>query len=148
VLVTAPDSDAADIDRVVRAAAEAFDGWAARTPRQRSELLLRLAEAIADDVDHLSDLESRNVGKPVSILEFEMDLTVDNWRFFAGAGRFLEGRAAGEYMEGTSMVRREPLGVVGSIAPWNDPLNMATWKVAPALAVGNTVVLKPSELTP
>ena len=80
----------------------------------------------------LTRIESRNVGKPVSIMEFEMDLTLDNWRFFASAGRFLEGRAAGEYMEGyTSMLRREPLGVIGSIAPWNYPLNMATWKIGP-----------------
>jgi 1-pyrroline dehydrogenase len=89
------------------------------------------------------------VGKPVGMIEFEMDLTVDNWRFFAAGARFLEGRAAGEYYEEhTSFVRRDPLGVVASIAPWNYPLNMATWKVGPALAAGNTVVLKPSELTP
>ena len=97
----------------------------------------------------MQDLEIRNVGKPLSIIDFEMDLTVDNWRFFAAGARFLEGRAAGEYMEGhTSFLRRDPLGVVASIAPWNYPLNMATWKVGPALAAGNTVVLKPSELTP
>ena len=96
-----------------------------------------------------SDLEIRNVGKPRSIIDFEMDLTVDNWRFFAAGARFLEGRAAGEYLEEhTSFLRRDPLGVVASIAPWNYPLNMATWKVGPALAAGNTVVLKPSELTP
>jgi 1-pyrroline dehydrogenase len=149
VLGTAPASEAADVDDAVQAAAGAFDAWAARTPRERSELLNQLADAIAGDIENLSAIESRNVGKPVSIMEFEMDLTLDNWRFFASAGRFLEGRAAGEYMEGyTSMLRREPLGVVGSIAPWNYPLNMATWKVAPALAAGNTVVLKPSELTP
>jgi 1-pyrroline dehydrogenase len=149
VIGTAPASSAADVDAAVAAAAGAFDAWAALTPRARSELLHRLASAIADDISRLSALEGRNVGKPVSIIEFEMDLTVDNWAFFASAGRFLEGRAAGEYMEGyTSMLRREPLGVVGSIAPWNYPLNMATWKVAPALAAGNTVVLKPSELTP
>ena len=117
-------------------------------PRERSEALHELARRIEGDIEHLSAIESENVGKPVSIMEFEMDLTLDNWRFFAAAGRFLEG-AAGEYMAGyTSMLRREPLGVIGSIAPWNYPLNMATWKVAPALAVGNTVVLKPSELTP
>ncbi|HMJ75828.1 MAG TPA: aldehyde dehydrogenase family protein, partial [Iamia sp.] len=149
VMGTAPASGSEDVDDAVAAAGRAFDGWAALTPRGRSELLHRLADAIADDLDGLSALEARNVGKPVSIMEFEMDLTADNWRFFASAGRFLEGRAAGEYMEGyTSMLRREPLGVVGSIAPWNYPLNMATWKVAPALAAGNTVVLKPSELTP
>jgi 1-pyrroline dehydrogenase len=149
VLGTAPASDAADVDDAVQAAAGAFEAWAAKTPRERSEVLHKLADAVAGDIERLSEIESRNVGKPVSIMEFEMDLTVDNWRFFASAGRFLEGRAAGEYMEGyTSMLRREPLGVVGSIAPWNYPLNMATWKVGPALAAGNTVVLKPSELTP
>jgi 1-pyrroline dehydrogenase len=100
-------------------------------------------------MDTLRKLEIQNVGKPTSIIEFEMDLTVDNWRFFAGGARLLEGRAAGEYMEGhTSFTRRDPIGVVGSIAPWNYPLNMATWKLGPALAAGNTVVLKPSELTP
>jgi len=149
VIGTAPASDAADVDDAVQAAAGAFPAWAAKTPRERSELLHALADKVGADIENLSAIESENVGKPVSIMEFEMDLTLDNWRFFAAAGRFLEGRAAGEYMEGyTSMLRREPLGVVGSIAPWNYPLNMATWKVAPALAAGNTVVLKPSELTP
>ncbi|MSO86866.1 MAG: aldehyde dehydrogenase family protein [Acidimicrobiia bacterium] len=149
IIGTAPASDAADVDDAVQAAAAAFPAWAAQTPRQRSEALHELARRIGDDIETLSAIESENVGKPVSIMEFEMDLTLDNWNFFASAGRFLEGRAAGEYMEGyTSMLRREPLGVVGSIAPWNYPLNMATWKVAPALAAGNTVVLKPSELTP
>ncbi len=144
-----PSSDSRDIDAAVRAASDAFPDWAARTPRERSEALHALADAIEKDLPELSRIESLNVGKPVSILEFEMDLTLDNWRFFASAGRFLEGRAAGEYMEGyTSMLRREPVGVVGSIAPWNYPLNMATWKLGPALTVGNTVVLKPSELTP
>ena len=144
-----PSSGSTDVDAAVRAAADAFPGWAAKTPRERSEALHALADAIEKDLPELSRIESLNVGKPVSILEFEMDLTVDNWRFFASAGRFLEGRAAGEYMEGyTSMLRREPVGVVGSIAPWNYPLNMATWKLGPALTVGNTVVLKPSELTP
>ncbi len=144
-----PSSDDSDVDSAVRAAAAAFPAWAAKTPRERSEALHALADAIEKDLPELSRIESLNVGKPVSILEFEMDLTLDNWRFFASAGRFLEGRAAGEYMEGyTSMLRREPVGVVGSIAPWNYPLNMATWKLGPALTVGNTVVLKPSELTP
>ena len=127
----------------------AFPEWSAKTPRERSEAIHELARRIEADIENLSAIESENVGKPVSIMEFEMDLTLDNWKFFASAGRFLEGRAAGEYMAGyTSMLRREPLGVIGSIAPWNYPLNMATWKVAPALTVGNTVVLKPSELTP
>ena len=149
IIGTAPASDAADVADAVTAAAGAFDAWSSTTPRQRSELLHKLADAVEGDIANLSSIEARNVGKPVSIIEFEMDLTLDNWRFFASAGRFLEGRAAGEYMEGyTSMLRREPVGVVASIAPWNYPLNMATWKLGPALAAGNTVVLKPSELTP
>jgi 1-pyrroline dehydrogenase len=121
-------SDAADVAAAVEAATGAFDEWANRTPRDRSEVLLR---------------------KPISMIEFEKDLTIDNLRYFASAGRFLEGKAAGEYLEGyTSMVRRDPIGVIGSIVPWNYPLNMATWKLGPALAAGNTVVLKPSEITP
>ena len=144
-----PASDAADVDVAVRAAADAFPAWAALTPRERSETLHRVADVVDANLDELSQIECRNVGKPVGIVEFEMDLTKDNWRFFASACRFLEGKAAGEYMEGyTSMVRRDPLGVIGSITPWNYPLNMATWKLGPALAAGNTVVLKPSELTP
>ncbi len=149
VLGTVPASGVADVDAAVTAAAAAFDGWSALTPRQRSEVLHRVADIVEANLDELSLLECQNVGKPVSIVEFEMDLTKDNWRFFASACRFLEGKAAGEYMAGyTSMIRREPLGVVGSITPWNYPLNMATWKLGPALAAGNTVVLKPSELTP
>jgi 1-pyrroline dehydrogenase len=139
----------ADVNDAVAAAKEAFEGWRGKTPRQRFEVLSKVADAIEADLPHLQDLEMRNVGKPRSIIDFEMDLTVDNWRFFAAGARFLEGRAAGEYQEGhTSFLRRDPLGVVASIAPWNYPLNMATWKVGPALAAGNTVVLKPSELTP
>ncbi|MEY3362076.1 MAG: hypothetical protein RL531_1795, partial [Actinomycetota bacterium] len=119
------------------------------TPRARSEVLHRVADAIEADLPTLSRIEMENCGKPASIIEFEMDLTLDNWRFFAGGARFLEGRAGGEYLdEHTSFLRRDPLGVIGSIAPWNYPLNMATWKLGPALAAGNTVVLKPSELTP
>jgi len=148
VIGQVPSSSAADVDAAVRAAAEAFPGWSERTPRERSELLHQVADIVADNIEELSELESVNVGKPRSMIEFEMDLTVDNWRFFASAGRFLEGKAAGEYLEGyTSMTRRDPLGVVGSIVPWNYPLNMATWKLGPALAAGNAVVLKPSELT-
>jgi len=144
-----PASDAVDIDAAVTAATTAFPAWAALTPRERSETLHRVADIIDENIDELSRIECENVGKPVGIVEFEMDLTKDNWRFFASACRFLEGKAAGEYMEGyTSMVRRDPLGVVASITPWNYPLNMATWKLGPALAAGNTVVLKPSELTP
>jgi 1-pyrroline dehydrogenase len=149
VLDEVPSSDAADVDAAVQAAAAAFPAWSAKTPRERSEVLMKVADAIAGDLETIQQLEIDNVGKPTSIIEFEMDLTVDNWRFFAAGARFLEGRAAGEYMEEhTSFLRRDPLGVVASIAPWNYPINMATWKLGPALAAGNTVVLKPSELTP
>jgi 1-pyrroline dehydrogenase len=149
VLDEVASSDAADVDAAVAAAAGAFDEWARTTPRARSELLHKVADAIAADLETIQTLEIDNVGKPESIIEFEMDLTLDNWRYFAAGARFLEGRAAGEYMEDhTSFLRRDPIGVVASIAPWNYPINMATWKVGPALAAGNTVVLKPSELTP
>ncbi|MEX2253924.1 MAG: gamma-aminobutyraldehyde dehydrogenase [Acidimicrobiia bacterium] len=149
VLDEVASSDAADVDAAVAAAAAAFEEWERTTPRVRSELLGKVADAIEADLANIQTLEIDNVGKPESIIEFEMDLTLDNWRFFAAGARFLEGRAAGEYMEEhTSFLRRDPLGVVASIAPWNYPLNMATWKVGPALAAGNTVVLKPSELTP
>jgi 1-pyrroline dehydrogenase len=149
VLAEVPSSDAADVEDAVAAAAAAFEEWSNTTPRQRFETLSKIADAIEADMATIQDLEVRNVGKPLSIIEFEMDLTVDNWRFFGAGARFLEGRAGGEYMEGhTSFVRRDPIGVVASIAPWNYPLNMATWKLGPALAAGNTVVLKPSELTP
>jgi 1-pyrroline dehydrogenase len=149
VIAEVAASDASDVAAAVQAAADAFPGWAGLSPRARSEALHKVADVVEANIDELSALESQNVGKPVSIMEFEMDLTIDNWRFFASAGRFLEGKPAGEYLEGyTSMVRRDPIGVVGSIAPWNYPLNMATWKLGPALAAGNTVVLKPSELTP
>lgn len=144
-----PSSTAADVDTAVAAARSAFEEWGGATPRTRSEALHRLTDGIEENVDTLKALESQNVGKPVSIIDFEFDLLIDNMRFFAGGARFLEGRAAGEYLDGyTSMLRRDPLGVVGSIAPWNYPLNMAIWKIGPALAAGNTVVLKPSELTP
>src|SRR6476620_4135495 len=149
VLAKVPASDAADVDAAVEAAAGAFEAWSTMTPRGRSEVLHKVADAIEADLDAIKRIEMQNCGKPASMIEFEMDLTLDNWRFFAGGARFLEGRAAGEYLEEhTSYLRREALGVVGSIAPWNYPINMATWKLGPALAAGNTVVLKPSELTP
>ncbi|HKY16307.1 MAG TPA: aminobutyraldehyde dehydrogenase [Microthrixaceae bacterium] len=149
VIATVASSGADDVDAAVEAAARAFAGWSATTPRERHERLAALADAIEADIEHLKELEMRNVGKPRSIIDFEFDLTVDNLRFFGAAARFMEGRAAGEYLDGhTSYVRRDPLGVVAGIAPWNYPLNMATWKVGPALATGNTMVLKPSELTP
>ncbi len=141
---TADDAAAA-----VAAAAAAFGGWAAATPADRSAALLELADRIERDAAHLAAVESRNVGKPIGAAVEELPVVVDNLRFFAAGARFLEGRAAGEYMEGyTSFLRRDPLGVVASIAPWNYPLLMAIWKIGPALATGNTVVLKPSELTP
>ena len=149
VLFRAAASGAAEVDRAVQAAAKAFESWSTTTPRQRAEALLRIAQVIEDHNDEFTAIESANVGKPVSALPDEMDLTIDNFRFFAGGARSLEGRPAGEYMAGyTSFLRREPLGVVGQIAPWNYPLMMAAWKIGPALAAGNTVVLKPSELTP
>jgi 1-pyrroline dehydrogenase len=149
VIAQVASSDAADVDEAVIAATEAFTTWSETTPRERFEMLSALADAIEGDLDRLKQIEALNVGKPVSIIDFEFDLTVDNFRFFAAAARFLDGRAAGEYMaDHTSFLRRDPLGVIASIAPWNYPLNMATWKIGPALATGNTVVLKPSELTP
>ncbi|MSX74964.1 MAG: aldehyde dehydrogenase family protein, partial [Actinobacteria bacterium] len=149
VIAQVASSDTADVDEAVIAATEAFTTWSETTPRERFEMLSALADAIEGDLDRLKQLEALNVGKPLSIIDFEFDLTVDNFRFFAAAARFLDGRAAGEYMaDHTSFLRRDPLGVIASIAPWNYPLNMATWKIGPALATGNTVVLKPSELTP
>ncbi len=150
VLARVPSSDASDVDDAVAAAVEAFEAWGRTTPRERAEKLYALADAVEGDLDELKRLEMANVGKPASIIEFEFDLTVDNLRFFAGAARCLDsGAAAGEYLEDhTSMLRRDPLGVVAGIAPWNYPLNMATWKLGPALAAGNTFILKPSELTP
>jgi 1-pyrroline dehydrogenase len=149
VIAEVASAGAEDVDAAVGAATEAFAAWGGTTPRERSEALLALAAAVEDNIDELKRLEMRNVGKPVSIIDFEFDLTVDNLRFFAGAARTLQAQAAGEYMEGhTSMLRRDPLGVCAGIAPWNYPLNMATWKLGPALAAGNTFILKPSELTP
>jgi 1-pyrroline dehydrogenase len=140
----------ADVDRAVKAARKAYSEWFETTPRERSEMLLKLADAILADGDELANIESANVGKPRALfLSEELWVCADNLRYFAGAARILEGKAAGEYMRGyTSMIRREPVGVVGSIAPWNYPLMMAIWKIGPALAAGNCVVLKPSEWTP
>ena len=145
-----PKGTEADVDRAVKAARTAYAEWFETVPKERSEMLLKLAEAVAADGEELANLESANVGKPRALfLSDELPPCVDHLRFFAGAARLLEGKAAGEYMRGyTSMIRREPVGVVGSIAPWNYPLMMAIWKVGPALAAGNCVVLKPSEWTP
>jgi len=140
----------ADVDRAVSAARRAFEnGWSETTPAERSRMLLAFAERIESDGDELARLESLNVGKPRGVAAGDVEFSADNLRFFAGAARLLEGKAAGEYARGyTSMIRREPVGVVASIAPWNYPLLMAAWKMGPALAAGNTVILKPSEITP
>ncbi|MFZ4518636.1 MAG: aminobutyraldehyde dehydrogenase [Microthrixaceae bacterium] len=145
----AADSGPEDIDRAVRAAHEAFGTWGRTTPAERSAALLHLADALEAAQDELVALESTNAGKPVAATGIEIEASADCLRFFAGACRTMETQGAGEYLEGyTSMLRREPVGVVASIAPWNYPLMMAAWKVGPALAAGCTVVLKPSELTP
>jgi 1-pyrroline dehydrogenase len=144
-----PRSTAEDADRAVEAAKAALPEWLETTPRERCEFLLRLAEIMEENADELAALESQNVGKPLGAARDEIPEMVDQLRFFAGAARILEGRSTGEYMQGyTSMLRREPLGVVVGIAPWNYPLMMAVWKLAPALAAGNVQVLKPSEQTP
>ena len=149
VIAQVPSSAGEDADNVVAAAQAAFPAWSATTPRERSEKLLQLADVIEKNIDELKEIEMHNVGKPVSIIDFEFDLTVDNIRFFAGASRTMSTQGAGEYLDGhTSYLRREPLGVCVGIAPWNYPLNMAIWKLGPALAAGNTFILKPSELTP
>jgi betaine-aldehyde dehydrogenase len=144
-------STQADVDRAVAAARAAFDsGWSTATPGERSLALLKIADAIEERADEIAQLEAANAGKPINAFrDDEIPFMVDNLRFFAGAARNLEGKAAGEYVEGyTSWVRREPVGVVGQIAPWNYPLMMAVWKIGPALAAGNTVVLKPAPTTP
>ena len=149
-IAEAPLSGAEDVDRAVAAARRAHDGWAATAPGERALALLRLADALDEHAGEIADLEARNAGKPRrAVLEDELPFIVDNLRFFAGAGRCLEGRASGEYTAGyTSIIRREPVGVIGQVAPWNYPLMMAVWKIGPALATGNTVVLKPAETTP
>jgi betaine-aldehyde dehydrogenase len=149
VIGEAPLSTEEDVDRAVAAARKAFDGWWATTPKERAECLMRLADAFQDHAEEIADLESADAGKPRHEARGEVDSMVDNLRFFAGAGRTMGGLAAGEYMDGkTSFIRREPIGVVGQITPWNYPLMMAVWKIGPALATGNTVVLKPAETTP
>src|SRR3954467_3273519 len=150
VMAQAPDSGAEDVERAVAAARAAFDGWSNATPGERASALLKLADAIEARGDEIAELEARNAGKPIEAVKAdEIPAMADNLRFFAGAARNLEGKAAGEYLEGyTSWVRREAVGVVGQIAPWNYPLMMAIWKVGPALATGNTIVLKPAPTTP
>lgn len=150
VLVEIPEATDAQVDTAVRAADAAFEGWSQTAPKDRALALLKLADAIEAHAEELARLESDNCGKPYSAaLNDELPAIADVFRFFAGAARCLNGSAAGEYLPGhTSMIRRDPVGVVASIAPWNYPLMMLAWKVAPALAAGNTVVIKPSELTP
>ena len=149
-IAEAPLSTAEDVERAVAAARRAFDGWAVTTPGDRAAMLLALADAIEEHADEIADVEAANAGKPrKAFLEDEIPFMADNLRFFAGAGRNMEGRASGEYIDGrTSLIRREPIGVVGQITPWNYPLMMAVWKIGPALATGNSVVLKPAETTP
>jgi 1-pyrroline dehydrogenase len=149
VLATVPEGSAEDVDRAVAAAAAARIPFRDTTPARRQELLLALADLVDEHSEELQALEVANVGKPRSLAAEELPVCSDELRFFAGAARTGHAPATGEYAEGyTSMVRREPIGIVGQIAPWNYPLMMAIWKVAPALAAGNVVVLKPSELTP
>jgi 1-pyrroline dehydrogenase len=149
VIEQVPAGTADDVDTAVETAKGALPDWLDSTPAERAEILLKLAELLDANAEELARIESRNVGKPLSYARDEMPICSDNLRFFAGAARLLEGKSAGEYMRGyTSMIRREPLGVVGGIVPWNYPLMMAVWKLAPALAAGNVQVLKPAEQTP
>jgi betaine-aldehyde dehydrogenase len=149
-LAQAPVSTAEDVDRAVKAAEEAFEGWSNTTPGERALALIRLADALEEHGEELAALEIANAGKPAGAFKNdELPVMADNLRFFAGCARNLEGKAAGEYMEGyTSFVRREAIGPVAQITPWNYPLMMAIWKIGPALAAGNTIVLKPAETTP
>jgi aminobutyraldehyde dehydrogenase len=149
VIAEVPSAGVEDVDRAVAAAESAWETWREKTPRDRMELLLKLADVIDENAEELARLESLNVGKPWWVAVDEPGLMSDNLRFFAGAARNLEGKAAAEYVEGyTSMIRREPLGVVAGIAPWNYPLFMVVWKMGPALAAGNVQIIKPAEQTP
>ncbi|MDA8478988.1 aminobutyraldehyde dehydrogenase [Citrobacter sp. Awk 4] len=150
VILEIAEASPAQVDAAVRAADRAFVEWGQTTPKSRADLLLKLADTIEANAGVFAALESQNCGKPLHcVLNDEIPAIVDVFRFFAGAARCLNGLAAGEYLEGhTSMIRRDPIGVVASIAPWNYPLMMAAWKLAPALAAGNCVVIKPSEITP
>jgi 1-pyrroline dehydrogenase len=149
VIAEVQRSTEADVDRAVEAAKRALPEWLEKTPKDRMELLLKLADLIDEHAEELGKLESLNVGKPMSIAVDEMPTSADNLRFFAGAARTLEGKSAGEYVEGyTSLIRREPLGIVAGITPWNYPLMMVVWKMGPALAAGNVQILKPAEQTP
>jgi betaine-aldehyde dehydrogenase len=149
-LARAPVSSAEDVDRAVRAARGAFEGWSTTTPAQRSQALLALAGLVEEHAGEIARLEALNAGKPLAaVTDDELPVMADNLRFFAGAARTMTGLPAGEYMQGyTSFTRREAVGVIGQVTPWNYPLMMAIWKFGPALAAGNTVVLKPAETTP
>src|SRR5712691_68619 len=149
VIADVPKGSAEDVDRAVAAAAKALPEWLEATPKIRSELLHKLADVLEQNAEELAQLESLNVGKPLMASRDEMPFSTDNLRFFAGAARQLEGKSAGEYVHGyTSMVRREPLGIVAGITPWNYPLMMVVWKMGPALAAGNVQIIKPAEQTP
>src|SRR5438876_3052486 len=151
IIAEVPAASAEDVNRAVGAAKKAFEEtWFDSTPGERQRALLKLAALVEEHGDELGRLEAENVGKIHSlVMSEEIPVIADNFRFFAGGARVLEGRAAGEYMKGfTSIIRREPIGVAGLIAPWNYPLFMAAWKLGPALAAGNCVVIKPSEMTP
>jgi 1-pyrroline dehydrogenase len=149
VIAHVPKGTTEDADHAVAAAAAAFDSWSMTPPKARSEMLHKLADAFEADAETLSRLEQANVGKPKGTADFDVEFTIDNIRFYAGAARVIEGAAAAEYIDThTSMIRRDPVGVVAQVAPWNYPLMMAIWKIGPALAAGCTVVLKPSSLTP
>jgi betaine-aldehyde dehydrogenase len=150
VYAQAPMSREEDVDRAYAAAATAFETWRDTTPQERGNALLKIARAIEDRVEEINAVECKDTGKPLGLtMSEEMPYASDHFKFFAGAARLLEGRSAGEYMaDHTSWVRREPVGVVGQVTPWNYPLLMMIWKIAPALAGGNTVVLKPSDTTP
>ena len=150
VYATAPLSGPEDLDRAYGAADRAFESWGSTTPQDRASALLKLADAIEARVEEINTVECKDTGKPLGLtMSEEMPYASDHFRFFAGAARVLEGKSAGEYMaDHTSFVRREPIGVVGQVTPWNYPLLMMIWKVAPALAAGNTIVLKPSDTTP
>lgn len=150
VFAKAPISNAADVDSAMNAAAKAFEDFRDSTPSERQKALLKIADAIESRADELVALESENTGKPLAVTTSEeIPPMLDQIRFFAGAARNLEGRSAGEYMRGmTSFIRREPIGVCAQVTPWNYPMMMAVWKWAPAIAAGNTVVLKPSDTTP
>ena len=144
-----PNASVEEVDETVARAKATLTDWLDATPGERSELLLKLADVISDNAEELAQVESRNVGKPITLAREEMPFAADNLRFFAGAARHLEGKSTGEYIKGyTSMIRREPIGVGAGICPWNYPLMMAVWKMGPALAAGNVQILKPSEQTP